>query len=114
MIARALSIRQPYAWLIIAGHKTIENRTWKTAYRGRLLIHAALETYPFEHPAYRSIKLPDRLDRGGIIGEVTLEDIVTESNDPWFTGPYGWILANPRALPFQPCPGRLRLWTPGG
>lgn len=37
----ALSIRQPGAWLIVNGHKDIENRDWPTTnFRGRLLVHA--------------------------------------------------------------------------
>ena len=36
----ALSIRQPWAWLIVNGHKDIENRDWPTNFRGRLLVHA--------------------------------------------------------------------------
>ena len=38
---KTLSIRQPFASLICRGIKTIENRTWNTAYRGKLLIHAS-------------------------------------------------------------------------
>ena len=38
---KALSIRQPWAWLIVCGHKPLENRSWPTPYRGPLLIHAA-------------------------------------------------------------------------
>jgi len=38
----SLSIRQPWAWLIVQGHKPIENRTWPTTYRGPLLIHAGV------------------------------------------------------------------------
>lgn len=37
---KALSIRQPWAWLIATGRKDIENRIWKTNYRGKFLIHA--------------------------------------------------------------------------
>lgn len=37
---KALTIKQPYASLIVDGIKDIENRTWKTNYRGRILIHA--------------------------------------------------------------------------
>lgn len=36
-----LSVQQPWAWLIVSGHKTIENRTWKTKFRGRIAIHAS-------------------------------------------------------------------------
>jgi hypothetical protein len=38
---KALSIRQPYATLVCAGVKDVENRSWSTKYRGRLLIHAS-------------------------------------------------------------------------
>jgi hypothetical protein len=37
---RALSIRQPWAWLIVHGFKPVENRDWATDYRGPLAIHA--------------------------------------------------------------------------
>ncbi len=36
-----LSIRQPYAWAVVHGIKDIENRSWRTHYRGPLLIHAS-------------------------------------------------------------------------
>jgi len=38
----ALSVRQPWAWLIVSGLKDIENRPRPTHYRGPLLIHAGL------------------------------------------------------------------------
>ncbi|WP_289241690.1 ASCH domain-containing protein [Delftia sp.] len=38
----ALSIRQPWAWLIVHGYKDIENRDWHTPFRGNLLVHAGL------------------------------------------------------------------------
>ncbi|WP_285647115.1 AAA family ATPase [Lentzea sp. NBRC 102530] len=37
---RALSVRRPWAHLVAAGHKPIENRTWSTSYRGPVAIHA--------------------------------------------------------------------------
>jgi hypothetical protein len=37
---KALTIRQPWAWATIYGGKDVENRRWRTAYRGPLLIHA--------------------------------------------------------------------------
>ena len=37
---KALSIRQPWAWLIVAGYKDVENRTWATDFRGRIYVHA--------------------------------------------------------------------------
>lgn len=40
---KALSIKQPWAWLVSEGYKGVENRTWKTNYRGVFLIHAGKE-----------------------------------------------------------------------
>ena len=37
----ALSVRQPWAWALLYGGKTIENRTWPTRHRGRIWIHAS-------------------------------------------------------------------------
>ena len=37
---KALSIRQPWAWLIVNGYKDIENRNWRTNFRGRVYVHA--------------------------------------------------------------------------
>ena len=52
-MVKIISVRQPWAWLIVAGHKDIENRTWRTSYRGRLLIHASLATEPEDFPMQR-------------------------------------------------------------
>jgi|ERR1039458_8111645 hypothetical protein len=37
---KAISIRQPWAWLIVNGYKDVENRIWAANVRGRVLIHA--------------------------------------------------------------------------
>ena len=38
---KALSIRQPWAYAILFAGKRVENRSWATRYRGRILIHAS-------------------------------------------------------------------------
>ena len=38
---KVLSIRQPWAWLIMTGLKDVENRTWNTDFRGQFAIHAS-------------------------------------------------------------------------
>ena len=43
---KALSVRQPWAELIVAGLKDVENRTWRTDYRGPVLIHAGMKIEP--------------------------------------------------------------------
>jgi hypothetical protein len=126
----ALTIRQPWATLIISGGKNIENRTWRTHYRGPILIHAGLyddeaETEAAMHLVRdRQIEVPavpwmmtaegsnaSLLDwhdqpRGGIIGVVDLVDCVPMHDSPWFIGPWGFVLANPRPLPFFACRGK--------
>lgn len=53
----------------------------------------------------------EELAYGYIIGLADLVDIVTKSDSPWFFGPFGLVLANPRPLP-RPirCKGQLGLW----
>ena len=113
---RILSIRQPWASLIVSGAKTIENRKWSTLYRGALLIHAGLTSVDLPAvEAYckrRGIRLPDTYETGGIVGVCDLVDVVTESDNPWFRGPYGFVLKRAKVLPFIPCPGQLRLFYP--
>jgi hypothetical protein len=46
-LVKTLSVKQPYATLICAGVKRVENRTWKTDYRGRLLIHASGDSWAY-------------------------------------------------------------------
>ncbi len=119
---KALSIRQPWAWLIANGYKDIENRSWATTFRGEIFIHASKgmtrkeyeECDLFTYNLLPSLIIPHRkeLCYGGIIGAVTISDCVTESESPWFTGKFGFALENPRTLPFMPCPGTLGFFYP--
>lgn len=116
---KALSIRQPWAWLIVNGHKDIENRTWATQFRGRFLVHASATMTRGDYEAcvifIAQFRTPWRLPAfdilkpqcGGIVGAATLMDCVTSDPSRWFVGDYGFVLARPEALPFQPCKGRL-------
>jgi hypothetical protein len=118
---KAIAVRQPWAWLIIHGGKDIENRTWTTRFRGRVLIHASNGMSEDEYllafelisqdrhirHLVESIPAYDDLERGGIIGEVDVIDCVSTSSSPWFMGPFGHVLSNPRPLDFRPCKGSL-------
>lgn len=42
---KAISVKQPFATLILSGYKSIETRTWSTAYRGPLLICASKQPH---------------------------------------------------------------------
>jgi hypothetical protein len=110
---KALSVRQPYAYLILKGIKRIENRTWSTNYRGPLAIHASLRWHDRsidEIEATHRLCIPRELPLGGIIGVIDLVDVIEQSNDPFFEGPFGFVLRNPRPLPFRQMPGRLHLF----
>lgn len=109
---RTLSIRQPWAWLITSGHKKIENRTWSTTYRGPVLIHASSrwDAEPIDSIEKRfNVTIPRDLPRGGIIGIAGLCDVTTRSTDPYFCGPYGFVLVGARQLPYLPAKGALGL-----
>lgn len=114
---KALSIRQPWAWLILHAGKDIENRHWPTPFRGRFQIHASkamtrqeyAEAYLVAAQIIGENRLPrfEELQRGGIVGEVDLLDCVRVSNSRWFCGPWGFVLANPKPTPFVSCRGAL-------
>ena len=123
----ALSIRQPWADLIIHHGKDIENRSWYTNFRGRILIHAAKtmtreeyhEAFKFAYFFTPNINLPvfESLDRGGIVGSVEIVRCVEKYPSPWFMGRYGFVLRDPKPLPFHPCKGKLGFFQcdyPGG
>lgn len=76
---KVLSIREPWATLIINGYKEYEFRNWKTKYRGEVLIHAskAVEKEYLTH--FDSLNLD--LASGEIIGKVTLADCVEVTKD---------------------------------
>ncbi len=109
---KALSIRQPWAWLIINGHKRIENREWYASYRGPLLIHASKTfdddwAFWFIESRFPQIVLPQRHEYplGAIVGEVNLVKCVSDWDSRWFVGPYGFVLEDPVAYP-KPIPYR--------
>jgi ASCH domain. len=116
---RALSIMQPWAWLIVAGLKDVENRTWWTAVRGEVLVHAGktvdrdamdaltARRHPVTGRPWLARALPAEFARGAIVGAVTITDCVTASPSEWFTGPQGFCLARP--VQFQPLPWRGQL-----
>jgi hypothetical protein len=115
---KCLSIRQPWAWLIVNGHKDVENRTRRTNYRGTVLVHAGQEPFSkydlLEHEIFtkRHVLLPLQKYQpvGGIVGIAEIVDCVTASDSPWFEGPFGILLRDARPLPFTPLRGRLGLF----
>ena len=105
---KCLSVRQPWANAIFDGTPTlkdVENRTWKTDYRGPLAIHASLRIDP--DPVLLKTE-----PRGVLLGMVTLTDIVRDSKSGWAEpGMFHWLLANPQKFKAPiPCSGRLGIF----
>jgi len=128
---KALSLLQPWAFLMANGHKNIENRSWFTNFRGPVLIHASKgwdkENFPtapidkngkqFFVPRRKDLPWPESMpefvqdfERGGIVGIMTITDCVYESDSPWFFGRYGFTVKDARPLPFVPCKGMYNFW----
>jgi hypothetical protein len=115
---KALSIRQPWAWLIVHGGKNIENRSWHTKFRGRFLVHAAKGMTKAEYRSardyarQRGVEIPALrdLDCGGVIGSVFLADSRDTSQSPWYMGEKAFLLVDPKPLPFVPLKGRLNFF----
>jgi hypothetical protein len=129
---KALSIKQPWAGLIIAGIKTVENRTWSTRYSGPLAICSTQKPDPeaIREMTSKLGTLPAScLINGAILGTVTLSALVWLGEDGtpetdhaapneaqilewWNTDGYGWILETPKPLK-RPVPlkGRLGLFN---
>jgi 23S rRNA C2498 (ribose-2'-O)-methylase RlmM len=127
---KALSIRQPWAWLIVSGYKTLENRSRNIGFpRKPFLIHASSRMTLADYDAcvlfLRSNKAlrhlveilpdPDGYALGGIVGVATMDFMhrfsgVFVQDSPhkhWYTGDVGYVLKDAKPLPFKPCKGRL-------
>lgn len=122
---KTITVKQPYASLIVHGIKDIENRTWRTNFRGRVLIHAA-----GSHGRKFSVNLTDaqtkaafatiaketmfgNLPFGSIIGSVEIVDCVQNHPSIWAEkGVYNWVLANPILYekPIENVKGKLSFW----
>jgi conserved domain protein len=128
---KTLSIQQPWASLIVAGLKDVENRTWKTNYRGRVLIHASGKKIPknnlyTSNPAEVIQEISNiiymngmpnfnELPLGTIIGYVDIVDIKDENylDSVWAQGaPCQWIVDNAYIFdnPITDVKGKLGLW----
>ena len=135
---KALSIKQPYAGLIIAGIKRVENRTWDTKYEGKLAIVATAT--PDNAQAWnkarnmckkQGVDFPEALCsvNGAILGVVDFnhliwtsgEDGQPETDHPtitpdevgewWNPDCVGFIMDNPQALQTAiPLKGQLGLY----
>lgn len=116
----ALSVRQPWAWAIVSGHKDIENRGRIAITKGEIkprdiCIHAAKGMTLSEYETARvfieemgiEVPMPNQLIRGAIIGTCTVERVVRKHHSPWFFGDSGLVLRDAKAIEPIPCVGSL-------
>lgn len=127
--AYALSLKQPWAALLVSGRKSVEIRKWATTVRGRVYIHAARDS-DARPEAWAHV--PDELRpltdlTGGVIGTAEVaacimyrtavgfaQDAGRHLNAPdWFVPPrlYGFEFRNPQLLPFFAYKGNVRFFT---
>ena len=117
---KALSIRQPWAWLIVNGHKRFENRDWKPnnpcrRFRGPVLIHASKGMTRDEYvmgkitAEEQGIELPefDELERGGIVGRTEIVAWHDKAPNMPFAFTSGLELRNSMPCHFTPVKGAL-------
>lgn len=122
---KVLTIKEPWATLIIDGYKKYEFRSWKTNYRGKILIHAGMTLERNNAEKFKDYHLD--YSKGAIIGEAEITDcilVTKEFNDelrninPLVYGnsghveKYAWKLENIKKYD-KPIPvkGKLGLWN---
>jgi len=123
---KALSFKQPWAWLMCKGFKDIENRNWSTKFRGRIYVHASKsktdmdkETLAFilkrltNRQASEFMLAYTRLTFGAIIGELNITGCMDLHPSTWFFGKYGFTVSNPYLYEIPiPCKGMLNFFEP--
>lgn len=121
---KVLTVKQPWATLIVEGLKKYEFRSWKTKYRGEILIHAGLSEEKEEMEKFKSLNMD--FPKGKIIGIVNIVDclllddslnkqIISEHNvaygNKYRTG-YAWKLDGARKIKLdKEVKGKLGLWN---
>jgi ASCH domain len=121
---RALTIRQPWAELILRGRKPFELRSWKTKYRGPLVIHAAMRV---DSEDARQLGLnPEMLTTGSFVGVAVLSDVRPftgkdarllsnrRAGGSWYPNLFSWVLVKPRRISPVKAKGKLGLFKVPG
>jgi hypothetical protein len=127
-LSKALSLKQPYAWLIANGYLLVDDRTWGTQYCGLMLIHASKGLYEHYYDYIKSntnIPIPskDKLEYGGVVGIAKLVLCcrpgelpagISREQRAHFGGIhqeyFGFLFEQARPLALMPCPGKLGIF----
>ena len=117
---KALSLKQPWAELVVSGRKTIEIRKWNTKFRGEFLVHASKNT---DKEREKEFGFQD-LQTGCIVGKATIVDVkkyatkgeFEKDSDKhfakgwWNPKVYGFILTNAKRLRPKSLKGKLNFF----
>lgn len=119
---KVLTLKQPWATVIASGIKNYEFRSWKTSYRGPLLIHAGLgidkeaikrfEKLGFDYPKAAIICLVELQDCIKV-DEMFLKQLLKENELVYRTtkiGEYAWKIKLIKPLFISNIKGKLSLW----
>ena len=124
---KVLTIKEPFATLIMNKVKYIETRSWKTKYRGELYIHAGVAKIRKEVKERLDLSRLNNLNYGNIICKCNLidciymdetfiekikkKDINNYISGHYEVGRYAWILDN--IVPIKPIEvkGQLGIWN---
>lgn len=124
---KVLTVKQPYASLLVGGVKDVENRSRRTNYRGTVLIHAGARMHDvvsflrkrqeFTVEEITIMTLVNEVEEndlfGCIVGSVEIVDCVQDSTSPWAErGQWHWVCRNAKVFdhPIRNVKGRLGLW----
>ena len=123
---KTLSIREPYATLIKNKIKYVETRSWKTNYRGKVLIHSCKGKFQIKDKVKNLVNV-DELKYGYIICEADLIDCIFIDENyankmkkenlnnylcgDYSVGRYAWVLSNIRLIKPIAISGQLGLWN---
>lgn len=133
--AKAISIKQPWSYLIASRIKPIENRTWKTNFRGSVLIHVGakvderLERLDLFTPLQWGLLKVNRekyetfakyftyrsWPTSAIIGSVEIVDCIQNSQSGWAEPDcWHWVLKDPVLFenPIMNVKGKLSFFIP--
>jgi predicted transcriptional regulator len=115
---KALSLKQPYAELVVSGKKTIELRKWNTHFRGEFLVHASKNPDEDAMKRFGFANLPF----GFIVGKANLIEVKHYNskeehdkdknkhlaNSDW--GDFGFLLKDSERIEPIPAKGKLNFW----
>lgn len=110
---KCISVKQPWAELIITGVKDVENRTWATDYRGPIIIHTGqrIDPYGADQFVLETARALRKGAIGAIIGHAFLYACGEKPYSKWHEdGCTGFYLANPIEIPPVPYSGKLSLF----